>query len=681
MKKKKASKARNISEAAPRILYLLLLFLAIALPLIALPHILEDVFDLPKATLLRLVSLLIVGIWLIGALYRGRIGWVKSTLVLPVIAFALTVTLATIFSYSVSSSLFAASFKRHETYPTWIAYFVLFFAASNFLRQPARILGLLRAVVLTSMAVSVYGIFQHFGYDFFSYQVSNVDRYRSFSTFGNAVFLGGYLVLTVPLALSLIFVEENRKARLVWFLTLFLALVTLAFTYTRGAWMGGALALVTWAGLVIFKGNLLLRGQKKWLLFLSVALLLVFLVVGVAEKLFPIDISLKERVISAFELKGSVASRVSIWRTTLKAISLRPWLGWGPETQRLVSAPIREKFFVELEGPNKIADRPHNQVLHVGYSFGVLGLFAYLWVVATFFFSSLSRLREIKGSNFFLSVGIIAGVLGYLAQEQFAFSVVGVTPLFWLLLGANSNALKNHQGDWNERDFESSAIKYVGTVAVGLLVITGVVFAARLAAADLYYQKGIKASRIGAEYESLELFRQATRLNAWEVKYLFAYGEKAKNIALRSGQVYLLDEAIAAYRRGLARYPVDYDLYFGLGNIYFVKAFLKGETDYLQARRAYAEALKFEPYFVEAYVWLGKSFLAEGDTAPALRNFQSAIGLAPQNIGALDGMAQTYEKKGNTAQAVSYLTQILKINPDYEPAIRELERLRGVSAR
>lgn len=675
MKTKKASKAWNRSESAPKIFYYFLLFLAIALPLIVLPHILEDVFDLPKATLLRTVSLSIAGIWLTWVLYQGRIDWRKGPLDLPVIAFALTVTLATIFSYSTASSLFSASFKRHETFPTWLAYFLLFFSGSNFLRQPTRILGFLKAMVLTSMAVSVYGILQHFGYDIFSYQVSDVDRFRSFSTFGNAVFLGSYLVLIAPLALSLIFVEDNRKIKPVWLLALFLALVTLAFTYTRGAWVGGVLSLAAWTGLAIFKGHLFPRERKKWVLLLTVALLAAFLVIGLAEKLFPIDISLKERVVSAFELKGSVASRLSIWRTTLRAISSRPLLGWGPETQRLVSAPLREKFFVELEGPNKIADRPHNQLLHISYSFGSLGLFAYLWILTTFLFFSLSRLREAKELNFLISSGIIAAVLGYLIQEQFAFSVIGVTPFFWLLLGANGSLLQ--EPDDSSRSFLDSAIlRYVGIGTVVFLVIFGVFLSLRLAAADSYYQKGIKASRAGAEYESLELFRRASLLNPWEAKYLFAYGERAKNVALSTRQPYFLDEAVSAYEKGLVRYPVDYDLYFGLGNVYFVKSFLNGKRDYSQARRAYTAALKFEPYFVEAYVWLGKSYLAEGDTQKALRNFQRAANLAPQNISALDGLAQAYERTGDTSRAVSYLKQILSIDPYYKPAVQELERLK-----
>lgn len=678
MRKKRTSLSGSYSETTSRIVYLLLLFLAVALPLIALPHVFEDLFDLPKATVVWVVALVVVGLWLSSVGYRGSLNWRKTSFDFAVLAFALIAVLATVFSYSPASSLLSAAYKRHETLPTWLSYFLLFFAATNFLRRPERILTLVKITVLASIAVSVYGILQHFGYDIFSYQMSSLDRFRSFSTFGNAVFLGSYLVLVIPLALSLVFAEKNRNLKPVWLAALTLALGALAFTYTRGAWVGGVAALAVWLSLAVFKGRLLSEDKRKWVIYIGVVLIAVLLAVLAADQFLRVGISLKERVVSALELKGSVASRLSIWRTSLKAISSRPWLGWGPETQRLIFAPLRERFFVDLEGANRIADRSHNQVLNVTYSFGALGLLAYFWIIAMLLFLSFSRLRKVKEPNFFLLSGILAGLLGYLIQEQFAFSVIGVTPLFWLLLGSNASLLEESDSSV-EHKFQSNELRYFLMAAAAFLVIWGGFFSLRLAAADVFYRNAIRASQAGDHYGSISSFRRAAELNPWEVRYLFSYGEKAKNISVNYRQPFLLEEALSAYERGLARYPVDYDLYYGLGNIYFAKAFLNGERDYSKAREAYQKAIAYEPYFVEAYVWLGKTYMAEGGIDSAIQNLEEAISISPRSIAALDGLAQAYEKKGDTPQAISYLKQLLAIDPYYKPALQELERLQGVS--
>jgi O-antigen ligase len=646
--------------------------------LIALPHVFEDLFDLPKATLVWVAVLAVSGLWLSSAGYRGKFTWRKTSFDLAILAFALVAVLATIFSYSPASSLFSAAYKRHETLPTWLAYFLLFFAATNFLVRRERILTLVKTTVLASMAVSVYGILQHFGYDIVSFQTSGLDRFRSFSTFGNAVFLGSYLVLVLPLALSLVIVEENKKLKLLWLVALTSALVALAFTYTRGAWVGGAAALLIWLILAGFKGLFRSEDKRKWVIFLAVVLVVALLAVLAAERFSPVGISLKERVVSALEMKGSVASRLSIWRTSLEAISSRPLLGWGPETQRLVLAPLREKFFVDLEGANRIADRPHNQILHVAYSFGALGLLAYFWIIAVLLLESFSELRKVRGPNSFLSIGILAGLLGYLIQEQFAFSVISVTPLFWLLLGTNANLLREPDGPV-EHKFRSSGLRYLMIAAAALLVIGGIFFSLRLAAADVFYRNAIRAGQVGDHYGSISSFRQATQLNPWEVRYLFSYGEKAKNVSVSYRQPFLLEEAVSTYERGLARYPADYDLYYGLGNVYFARTFLSGERDYSKAREAYQMAIAYEPYFVEAYVWLGKTYMAEGDIKSAITNLEKAISISPRSVAALDGLAQAYEKSGDTPRAISYLRRLLAIDPYYKPAVQELERLQGVS--
>lgn len=679
--RKKSDKFLSDQQGVSEIIYNLLLFLAVALPLVAFPFVFEDVFDLPKVSLLRIIAFSIAGLWLISAIHQKKIEWNKTPLNIPVIMFIGAVILSTIFSFNIVVSLVGISFKRHEAFPTWLTYFILFFAGSNFLGKPRRLQNFIRVVLITSIAISIYGIFQHFGYDLFSYKVADIDRFRSFATFGNAVFLGGYLVLVIPLAFSLALWEKDVRFKILWLVSGSFALTALVFTYTRGAWIGGVVGLALCLYLVLFKKNFFKSERKKWVLFLVLSLFLILLLVTMTEKIFPVDISVGERVVSAFKLKGSVASRLSIWKSTIHQISARPWLGWGPETQRLVSPLFREDFFVKLEGANKIPDRPHNQLLNVAYSFGLLGVFSYIWLIVVFIWISFFHLRHTKDRDYLISVGVLSGALGYIIQEQFAFSIVGVTPFFWLLMGANLSFLSANK---YSRSHIFKAASWLRNLLVGivfLLFLVGLFFVARFIVADFYYYKGIKSSRRGSTQEAIGYFGQAVVYNPWDAKYIFAYGEGVKNIAVRTNNLFRVEKSISSYRRALEHSPVDYDLLFGLGNAYYVKAFLEGQNNYTQAKAAYAKAIKYEPYFAEAYAWLGKSYLAEGKLEPALENLHKAIELSPRNIAALDALGKAYEKKGDTAKAITCFQKILNVDPYYQPAIRNLKRLKGVSTR
>ncbi len=668
------SPQRTITE----IIYILLLFFAAVLPLIVAPYIFEDVFDLPKVTFLRLIALFVASLWLVSAVYGGRITWTRTPINIPLILFFLVAVAATALSFNAANSLAGTSFKRHEALPTWIAYFIFFFAACNFFKEPRRIHNLVKIVVATSIIISIYGIFQHFGYELFNYKVANIDRFRSFATFGNAVFLGGYLTLILPIAFSLTVWEENSKIKAIWLGAATLSLITLVFTYTRGAWVGAIFGLAFWLYLVLIKGTFLRNSLKRWIFFLLVSLFLIIVLVAAVEKVFPIDISLGERVVSAFQLKGSVASRLSIWRSTIHEISVRPLLGWGPETQRLVSPKFREEFFVELEGANKIPDRPHNQLLNIAYSFGLFGVFCYIWLLISYFSYSLLRSKQIKQRDYLVFIGILAGSLGYIIQEQFAFSVVGVTPFFWLLMGANLSFLLKNDKSRSYIIRMRSWLRILSIVVVVLSFLVGVFFIFRFLIADFYYYKGIKTSQKGDTMRATLYFNQAAIYNSYEAKYIFAYGEGAKSVALATGNLTWLDTSVSLYQRSLAYSQYDYDLLFGLGNAYFVKAFMQGTKDYTQAREAYSKAVEYEPYFAEAYAWLGRSYLAEGKLELALKNLNRANELSPQNIAALDALARIYEREGDTSRALSYFRKILDTNPNYQPAIQGVQRLGGL---
>lgn len=86
---------------------------------------------------------------------------------------------------------------------------------------------------------------------------------------------------------------------------------------------------------------------------------------------------------------------------------------------------------------NNLTTRPHNIYLQTGIQYGVPALICYLifilmYIVQTF---KLCWKADYKNSYYFLALGILLGVIGYLIMGLSNDSCVAVTPVAWLLLG------------------------------------------------------------------------------------------------------------------------------------------------------------------------------------------------------------------------------------------------------
>ncbi len=130
-----------------------------------------------------------------------RPGWrramARNPMLLPVIVFALIYTLATIHSVLPGIS-FWGSYDRMQGLYTWLSYIAFFFVLAYSIRSWAQVERVISAIVFASVPVAVYGIMQHLHWD--PVQWGAPTDVRVASTLGNAIFIGAYLLMTMPFA-------------------------------------------------------------------------------------------------------------------------------------------------------------------------------------------------------------------------------------------------------------------------------------------------------------------------------------------------------------------------------------------------------------------------------------------------------------------------------------------------
>jgi tetratricopeptide (TPR) repeat protein len=85
-------------------------------------------------------------------------------------------------------------------------------------------------------------------------------------------------------------------------------------------------------------------------------------------------------------------------------------------------------------------------------------------------------------------------------------------------------------------------------------------------------------------------------------------------------------------------------------------------NDFDKAIELTRQGLKQNPSDAQLWTLQGIAFASKGDSRQALQSFQSALEIAPNNIGALAGAAQIQYQAGNQ-EAVPLLNRLLKLRP------------------
>jgi O-antigen ligase len=230
------------------------------------------------------------------------------------------------------------------------------------------------------------------------------------------------LLLPVGMALA---VQAKGKVWWVYAAASTLLYGALVGSQTRAAWIACAGAAVLLLGLLPKSPSVYRRLVMLGAVFAAVTAVMVL---GSPE-------ALGTRAVSTFDTGDhSLQSRLYMWRQTIPLIMERPALGWG-FSALWGRFPVGTPEYLRVFGYTINAiDSPHNELLHVAFATGLIGLGAYLWVWAVIATSLRSMLRSPEGMPR-LDVALIASLAAYLVWLQLAWSHIGPAHIFWIFAG------------------------------------------------------------------------------------------------------------------------------------------------------------------------------------------------------------------------------------------------------
>lgn len=344
-----------------------------------------------------------------------------------VLIFLVSLIVSTIFALDPKLAILGSP-RRVEGLNAMLTYMILFIMARHMAplkdRHIKTILGL-------SIIIVLYGVLQTHGIDPFQRDFIRENWNRAFSTIGNPNFLGSFIVLLLPFATDYYMRFKDKWALLIYSVLFYGLLATL----TRGAWIGGFLAILIYLIVLYFRKQL---DYCRLLIFVGVNLLVVITFAGVSGDKFLLrllsiqtDVSkLIENV--AIEEVGS--SRMFIWIRGVELFKMRPIFGYGLENIGNAFLKFYRQDILDYFNYLIVPDKAHNEYLHYALVGGLFTLVSYLSLITLIIKSNIKR--TFKNSY---GLPLMISIVGYLIQATFNISVVSVAYIFWIWLGWSVN--------------------------------------------------------------------------------------------------------------------------------------------------------------------------------------------------------------------------------------------------
>ncbi|MDP2624833.1 MAG: O-antigen ligase family protein, partial [Candidatus Peregrinibacteria bacterium] len=347
----------------------------------------ESVFTVPKLTVFRVITLLIVAVWGLQVLSQGKIVYRKSPINKWILGYGVVLILTTITSTYFWTSFFGDQ-SRFLGLATMLNLLFLMGVVMVFFQNRHHVMSYTKISVWTSVVLSIYGLLQYKGL-VGAESWSHDPTLRVFGTMGHSNHFGAYIAFHVMLLLGLLFIQKQNSQKMVYALAVIPMLLTILATASRGAFFSlmAALGIFT-LGMIFRKWGWIKKQGKKVVGVGILAVIVLALFSGpIIQKVS--ELSLTQRTVSTIQFvqEGNVPDRVSWWFSVLAMTRDHPILGHGLATFHDVYNLYRR---TDYRVPGDIQDTftpetAHMEYLDIAATQGLLGLFMYLGLLFMWF--------------------------------------------------------------------------------------------------------------------------------------------------------------------------------------------------------------------------------------------------------------------------------------------------------
>jgi O-antigen ligase/tetratricopeptide (TPR) repeat protein len=512
-----------------------------------------------KPVMLILGTVLLVATGLFFALRSSAITFRPGILHLLAGAYLLASAVSMVASLNASRSLEALA---------WLScYIVAFLVTAAYASNRGGIRTLLHGMAIITAIAVAYGLYQHLSPDPFLTSVVSKER-SVLSTLCNAMYFGGFLVMMLPVALSLGWSAPPDSVRRILYGILVLAIVySVVITESRSAWIGAV------AGVLLF-GILSVSSLRMRLIVVGLIVAAILIAYAGMPDVF-------ERRFGELMYGGNTSSfsrRLIFYQAAWNAFLHSPVIGNGIGTFAIFAPRFRSPHYW-MSRSEDIVPHVHNEPLQILSEAGLLGMITFLALLVSFVVVSIRVIRTAPQEIKIIQTGLLASVAAILVDNLASLDLrtFPVALGFWMILGITAATA-------------GPAFTFRRSIAGRLRALAWVSPIAALAFFAWYVP--IALARYGGEQDLLEANTH--------------HYQGAKK------------EAVAAYRKALGTIPENPEALIFLANDLL-------PANPAEARQSLQRLLEIHPYYPKARILLAITTLQLGDTASAFREINDEL--------------------------------------------------------
>lgn len=642
---------QKITSATNQIIYIVYLATAVITPLLFTTKTTE-IYEVPKMFFVYLAATIILFATLLKFTLEKMVALPTNIPTLAFGFFLLTQVASTITSTDKYTSVFGYPTRLNGGLLSIISYFVLFTGATiNLNAEKAK--NIILAMVFTAVAVSIWGIPSHFDRDPTCYILTGEltsgcwqkefnPTLRIFSTFGQPNWLASYMVLSLPVALSLALTFKGHS-QLIMAGSTILIFWSLILTNSRSGLLGMAASLII---LTTLLGTKNLKANFKLLLVLFAAFVIIsFSFADTIKSRIADTLRNSAPVINQTEnvpsTQSSLASggtesgqiRLIVWQGAISIFKKWPVLGLGPETF------VSSYYLFRPSAQNQTSEweffynKAHNEFLNYLATTGLLGFTAYLFLCLSILYSiSKSKKTDMSLNN--LQKGTIAAIFGYFATIFFGFSTVATQTTFIILSAMTLIVSGNSKTrNFNVRYLSIGIYYKIQVVLVTILFTYSLTLVARIYFSDILAARGQNSQGSKA----LLIYKNAITIAPAKNPYLlaeFAYelGLYANSTQSQANKKLFASELETTADTALGLAPNNY-----LVHQKIVKSFTSIGADGIEIQKARNIADKLTalaPTYPPAYLTQAQFYVSVGEFEKASQITTSLLNLKPDYLEA-----------------------------------------------
>jgi len=403
-----------VVKRAQRVIILCSLMMSV----VVTPWFNMDPINLPKQSILILVSFYLIAI-LLPQIRKSSLPNDRTNLV-TVLLFIFVLFLVYFIGGKGSFLQFYGAFGRSTGFITYFSLALIFYVSIKVMNQDSST-KLLWALISAASLNCLYGLFQFFQFDPIDW---NNPYNPILGTFGNPNFMSAFLGFAALASLAFLLGPSLPMVVKVFLIAEISASLILIFLSDSSQ---GLLIFILGAS-ITFYYRFISGNSRTYLRYSYVSTFCVVLFLGLIA-LF------NKGPLAPFLYQDSITFRGDYWRAGWNMTVANPIFGLGLDSygnwyrfHRTAEATLRR-------GPDIVTDSAHNVLLDISSNGGVLLLFSYLLLMALVIRSAFRVVRKSKNFDA-VGIGLITSWLAYQVQSIISINQLGLAIWGWVLGGA-----------------------------------------------------------------------------------------------------------------------------------------------------------------------------------------------------------------------------------------------------